>query len=435
MPRLLSRRRPLLAACAVLLLLPACRDAAPAFGATRQAAQANADGFFGGLAARFTNVTRTPRFAAARPKLSRYALAPSRVFNDTSVWTASAGATRTLTLSGRLRANRYVFDASTTAPVPERPGDSWHLMRLRYLAEDQYEWTTVVDHAVGGATPDELLGVWRSLLATAARTPEPLLRAEYRTAFPRATAAMGQLASIDSLGVRRLRDGSAVIAFHTTLSPERLQERYPHFARYIVKYVQPARYVFTFADRGGSRWLIMTAARNRLTFQLRALPDGRLAPLDGPVRPMPDTLHMRGEAHAKFSVFNVGMSNLTADVAMIGTGRERGWEFRFREEPKWHFPLAVNHLISTALRRPFADDGIQFRLTLQRRPDGQTVIARRAVAVVQEGAIVRWLGGLGAGAMDEYAGRTEEDENRFSVEVFNALRDDVTALLRTMPAP
>jgi hypothetical protein len=435
LPRRLSRRRPLAAACAVLLLLPACRPVAPAFGASHESARVNADGFFGGLAARFTNVTRTPEFAAARPKLSRYALAPSRIFSDTSVWTAVGGDARTLTLSGRLRANRYVFDAAAAAPLPQAPGDSWHLMRLKHLGPDQYEWTTTVDHAVGGGTPSELLGVWRAMLATAARTPAPLLRAEYRTAFPRATAAMGQLASLDSLDVRRLGDGSAVVALHTTLHPERLQARYPHFARYLAKYVQPARYAFTFADRRGSRWFIATAGKNRLTFQLRALPDGRLAPLDGPVRPMPDTLVMRGELHAKFSIFNVGLSKLTADVAIVETAQERGWDFRFRDEPDWHFPLAVNHLISTALRRPFEGGGAQLRLTLQRRADGQTLIVRRATVVVQEGAIVRWLGGLGAGAMDEYAGQTEEEENRFTIEVLNALRDDVDALLGPAPRP
>jgi hypothetical protein len=296
-PRARRRSTRLCASAALIAaagLATACRPAAPAFGPTRESAAANADEFFHGLAARFTNVTRTPRFAAARPKLSRHALSPSGILNDTSVWTASAGATRTLTLSGRLRGNRYVFDASRDAPLPRQPGDSWHLMRLRDLGDDQYEWTTAVDHDVGSATPDELLGVWRALLAAATRLPEPALRAEYRNAFPRATAAMGRMASLDSLAVRRLGDGSAVIVLHTSLHPERLKERYPHLARFVVKYLEPARYAFSFADRAGHRWVTMSMRMNRLVFQLRALPDGRLAPLEGPVRPLPDVLVMRG---------------------------------------------------------------------------------------------------------------------------------------------
>ena len=172
-------RRGTLAVVAILTGAVACRPAAPAFGSTHQEAAANAEALFGAFADRYTNVQRTPKFAAARGRLGRHALSPSGVFNDTSVWTASAGDTRTLMLSGGLRGNRYVFDASAAAPAPVRPGDSRHVMRLRKLPkEDVYQWTTAVDMVVGGASPDELRNVWRALLGTAVRTPEPLLRAE-----------------------------------------------------------------------------------------------------------------------------------------------------------------------------------------------------------------------------------------------------------------
>ncbi|HET9984534.1 MAG TPA: hypothetical protein VFQ38_13135 [Longimicrobiales bacterium] len=424
-------RRALAAAVTALAAATACRPAAPAFGDTRQQASANAESFFGAFAARYTNVQRTPKFAAARGKLGRHALSPSGVFGDTSVWTAAAGDTRTLTVSGRLRGNRYVFDASATAPAPQRPGDSWHYMRLRKLpTEDVFEWVTAVDMATGGASPDQLRDVWRALLASAVRTPaEPLLRAEYRAVTPRATHVLGQLATLDSLAVRPLGDGTAVVALSVSLHPERLKARYPAFGQYVSKYVEPARYALTFEDRRGGRWLVTTARKNRLTFRLRATADGRMAPLDGPVRPMPDTLVMRGEAWAKFSIFTIGMTELTADVALIDGSDERGWEFRFREEPDWHFPLAVNHLISAALRRPFAEEGMQLRITARERDDGQTIIGRRVLVNVQEGAIVRWLGGLGAGAMDDFAGRAEEDENRFLADLFAALQDDFATLL------
>jgi len=425
-----SARRALAATLLTLGATSACRPAAPAFGSTREAALANSDAFFGGIAARFTNVQRTPKFAAARPRLSRHALSPSGIYDDTTVWTSSAGDARLLTLAGRGTPNRYVFDATATAPAPVRPGDSRHLMRLRRVGDDTFEWLTTVDQAAGGATPDELLDVWRSLVASAARGTEPLLRAEYRLAVPRATATMGELATLDSLDVRPVGDGSAIVSLVMTLHPDRLKARHPYFAQYLVKYVQPARYAFTFSDRRGTRWLMASARQNRLVFRLRAMPDGRLGPLDGAPRPMPDTLLMRGEAFAKFSIFTVGVSQLEAEVGIVDSPQERGWDVRFRKEPKWHFPLAVNHLIRSALRRPFADDGMQLRLTALRRPDGQTLIARRVVVNVQEGAIVRWLGGLGAGAMDDFSGRAEEDENRFTARVFGALQDDFAALLQ-----
>ena len=417
-----------LAALALASTALACRPAGPAFGATAPEARANAESFFGGIARRFTNVQRTPRFAAARGKLGRHALSPSRIFGDTTVWTGTGPGTRSLTLSGRYLGNRYLFDADPSAPAPIGDGDSWHHMRLRHFGGDVYEWATAVDMTVGRATPTELVGVWRALLATAARTPERALRAEYRLAVPRATRVMGRLATIDTLDVRPLPDGSATIALSVSLHPDRLAAEHPHFAQYLRKYVQPARYAFTVSDRSGARWIVASARQNRLAFRLRATRDGRLAPLEGVARPMPDTLLLRGEAFAKLSVFTVGMREMEATVAVLDEPRERGFELRFREEPDWDLPLAVNHLISAALRRPFTGDGMQVRLSLRQRADGRTVIARRVTAQVQEGAIVRWIGGLGAGAMDEFAGRAEEDENRFTAALFEALADDFALL-------
>ena len=413
------------------LALGGCRATGTAFGPTPEAAGANAESFFGAVAARFTNVQRDAKYDAARQKLGRYALSPSGAYGDTAIWSGGSGNLRTLTVGGRLVGNRYVFQTNPAAPAPMRPGDSWHLIRLARLRDGEYEWSTAVDMNMGTATPDELLAVWRSLLATAVRSAGPGagLRADYRAAVPRATAALGQLATLDSLASRRLADGSAVVELRFSLHPERLQGRYPHLARFVAKYLRPARYGYTFADRGGAAWMVATMRDGGFLVRLRALPDGRMAPLEGAVRPMPDTLVLRGEAHAKFSIFNVGASDIVGTMAVVGSARERGWHFRFQEEPDWHFPLAVNHLIKSALRRPFAGDGTQLRLVFQRRSDGQTVIARRLTVPVQEAAIVRWLGKLGFGAMSDYSGQAEEDENRFTVEVFTALQEDFAALV------
>lgn len=426
MPPLHSRplRRAAAAATLALATLPACTAAPAAFGASAESARANSNDFFGAWSARFTNVQRTARFDAARGKLSRYALAPSGAFRDTSIWTGNSGDTRLLTVAGAMRGNRYVFDASAAAPQPRRPGEGLHRIQLQRLGDDQWRWETSVDFDVGRVSPDQLLSVQRTILATAASTPEPVLRAQYRTGFPRTTAVMGQLATLDSVRRSPLRDGSAVVDLHVTLHPERLRASYPHFGQYLTKYVKPARYELAFTDRGGARWMMSSMRDNRLFFRLRALADGRMAPLDGVPRPMPDTLVMRGDFWARFSVFNVGVTDLTAQVALLGSPRERGWSFSFRKEPEWHFPLAVNNLIRTALRRPFAGDGARFHLAAAQGDDGQALITRHLDMDVQEGAIVRWLGGLGAGAMSDFSGKAEEDENRFLADLFAALQED-----------
>ena len=434
-PRLAHRRERhvglLLLAFLVLPAAGACRATPPAFGTTAPAARRNATDFFGGLANRFTNVTRTPKFAAARGKLARYALSPSGILNDTSVWTSASGNARTLTLSGRLTDGHYVFDASANAAAPVRPGDTRHSMRLTRLSGDaEYRWDTGVDMAVGDVRPDELHAAWSSLLATAARHPPAMLRAEYRAAFPRVTRTMGVLASLDSLGTSRLADGSTAVSLVVSLHPERVKAAgSPAFARYLEKYVQPARYSMVFADQQGGRWLVATGHDNRLVFQLRTR-DGRLQPLDGPARPMPATLRLDASLFAKFSIFTVGVSELTGEVAVLGDARARGWDIRFREEPRWHLPLATRHFIRSALRRPFAGEGAHFRLAVVRtEEDAPTLIVRRTALDVKESALVRWLGGLGSGAMNDFAGQAEVEENRFAEDVFRALAADCAALL------
>jgi hypothetical protein len=55
-----------------------------------------------------------------------------------------------------------------------------------------------------------------------------------------------------------------------------------------------------------------------------------------------------------------------------------------------------------------------------------TISDRHARFVVNEGAIVRWLGRLTASAFGDFSGRTELEENLFLYETFEALRKDVT---------
>ena len=123
----------------IIIAVSACRDVGPAFGPTIPAARANADGLFGGIAQRFTNVQRNPKFALARGKLGKNALTPSAIFNDTSVWTGMGTDTRTVTVEGGFANNRYLFAAKPNAAAPDAAGDSRHLMSLRRLNDDDFE--------------------------------------------------------------------------------------------------------------------------------------------------------------------------------------------------------------------------------------------------------------------------------------------------------
>ena len=126
-------------------------------GPDRRTARANADALFGGLATRFDNVQRAPKFYQARSKLGRYALSPSGVYGDTSVWTTvGADSTRTLTLLGTHTPTGYLFAPYASVATPTAAGDARHVIRLHRRGESEYDWETHVDHAIGSVNAREI---------------------------------------------------------------------------------------------------------------------------------------------------------------------------------------------------------------------------------------------------------------------------------------
>ncbi len=423
-------RKSILAFAAAILTLGACRDVAPAFGTNAASARNNADDLFGGIAQRFTNVTRSPKFLIARGKLGKKALTPSQIFNDTSVWTAWYGdTTRVVTIDGEFANNRYLFTARPwPATPPNDPGDSRHYIRLRRLGEDQFEWLTNVDITAGRIKPDEFANVISKLILSGENRSVADLRADYRTNFPRTTAAMGRLFSLDTLVATRDAESATVILLGVRLIPDGMRKTFPDFAKYLDKYVTPAKYKALVTDKRGGRWIEINGDDNYMTLRLRSL-NGHFAPLNGPVRPMPNDLQLTSDFTTRILFFTVGYHALVADVSVIDSDHDRGWLLRFTREPDWKLPAAVSFMIHTPLKRPFQGGGAMFRLVLHENPGNHTIVARRSLTVVQESAILRFLGRLGAEAMGDFVGNSETEENRFSAQVFYALRDDIRALL------
>jgi hypothetical protein len=414
---------------ALCIAASACSGTAPAFGSTAEQAEANAQAFFGGLGDRFNNVVRHPKYNEARLKLAHHALAPTKVFEDTSIWTAVRGSERVLHVDAGRETDRYFIKPAAGDGHPRRPGDARHTMKLRRVGEDEYRWTTSVDFGIGQVRAAEFAEVFAAMLAGAAggRT-ESQARVDYRSAFPRGSAAMGRLFSIDTLRPIPLADGTSIVHFVTRIHASRIQKDFPHFAAYLEKYIKPARYDFTLVDRRGARWMEMEAEKYVIRFRLRASRDGRLAPLDGAGRPFPDDLYLRGEAFAKVMIFNVGVTDLIADVKWLHGPNERGWLLRFRKPPEWHLPPLVATMLKSPLRRPFENGGFTFRIAVRDSAPAQTVIARDIDGVVHESAILRWISGLSGTAMSDYVGPAEADENRFVMEAFYGLRSDYGAL-------
>ena len=410
--------------------LGACRDVAPAFGKTSAAARANADDLFGGIAQRFTNVQRSPKFLVARGKLGKSALTPSAIFNDTSVWTAMLGdTTRVVTIDGEFLDNRYLFTARPwPATPPKDPGDSRHYIRLRRLRDDQFEWLTNVDITAGRIKPDEFANVISKLMLSGESRSVADIRADYRTNFPRTTAALGRLFSLDTLRMARDAESATVMLLGFRLTPNGIRSTMPDFAKYLDKYAAASKFRAVVTDKRGGRWIEINGDDNYITLQLRSL-NGHFAPLNQPVRPIPNDLQLTADFTTKILFFTVGYRALIADVSVVDTDNDRGWLLRFTHEPDWKLPSAVSFMIHTPLKRPFEGSGAMLRLVLHENPGSYTIIARRSITVVQESAILRFLGKLGSTAMGDFVGKSESEENRFSAEVFNALRLDIRSLL------
>ncbi len=420
----------LLAAALMAATVGGCRAAALAYGSDVVAARVNADAFAAAMEARFTNVARNPKFAAARMRIGRYAFAPSKLGNDSSMWTGMrttrAGADRDLEVQAGLSGAQYLFTTRRAVPMPVRIGDSRHLIELEQLGEDDWAWRTRVDQAIGPMPPGRADDIVRALFLSAER-PAAAVRADYRAMVPRTAAALGRLLAIDSIASVQQSDGSTLVTLQITVSGDRLKRNFPDFAKYVGKYVEPASYRFRLSDRTGSDWFDAEARNQLLTVRFRSH-DGQLQPMVGAARRMPDTLQLHVDALAKISFFTVGVTKMQGEFVHTKNARDRGWEMRFTKEPEWHLPLITERLLRSPLRRPFEGKGVKFTLGFRTGPEGQTLLTREFDVTVRESAIMRFLGNLGFTAMSDFAGKVEDQENRFIAEIMAALRMDVATL-------
>jgi hypothetical protein len=407
----------------------ACRGVPNALGPDRPTARAHADAFFNGLATRFDNVQRAPKFLQARTKLGRYALSPSGVYGDTSVWTsATSDSIRTLALAGTRTPTGYLFTPRAAVGTPSATGEARHVIRLRRRGESEYQWETIVDHGIGSVRATEVASALTAFLASPEHLGLAQIRANHKELFPRASRVLGELFLLDTVLVSPLPDHSTAVAVRFRMDPNRIKGTRPNFAKYLDKYVSPARYRLRLTDGRGAIWLDAAGEDNVFSLRYR-VKGGELLALNGTARPIPDSLQIAIDFSAKFMIFRVGVSSLVGDFRFVREDGERGWHVRFRREPDWHLPLAVGHLIRTPLRHPFKGDGITVRVTVRDDAGPQSLLSREASLAVQESAIVRWLGGLGNSAMSDFAGRAEIEENRFVYEVLSALRADFVAAL------
>jgi hypothetical protein len=414
----------------VLTLLAAsasCREAARRLGTTPGQARSHADTLFGALALRFGPARRDSAFEQVRPKLARSAFVPSRLFRDASVWTAAEHDARRVELAGGAERGRYVMAVRAGAPAPSRPADYKGVIGLRTLREGEFEWSVRDELAVGGVAASQLGRAFTALLAAAGTTAPADARDRLRETLPRSARALGRLASLDALELRPAPDGASDVSLAATLDPSLLAREYPRYSRFLEKYLGPARFEANAFDVSGASRFWQAALRER-TLRLRLrVRGGELVAFEGQAVPVPDTLRVRSDVSVKLGIFRVGARGLEAEVALTREPGEKSFLARFRQEPSWELPPLARPMLRGPLRRPFEGGGSSLSFAA-RDGSGPTLLTREYRLFVKESWILRWLGGLGSGALSEFRRGAEEEADRFSGEVMKALHDDVLAL-------
>jgi hypothetical protein len=415
---------------ALALSLAACREVAPAFGPNIPGARQNAEEFFYSVGSRFTNIQRPPRILHARAQFGHYALTPSGIYNDTSVWLAiGPDSARLFGDDGVFSVDRYIVTAKLSTTPPDALTESREIVRLRKLKDNEYEWFTNVEVALGRIGAKNIADVLAAALAGGEGKSPAAIRADYTSGFPHTVAALGRLYTIDTLRAAPDSDGATTYDIAIKLTPDILKATMPHYAAYIDKYFSKGKYRITLTDKTGARWFDAWAANYYLHFRIRSK-GGHIAPLEGAVRPMPEKLTIGVDMSMKILVFTVGWTGMTGDFEVINTPHERGWSMLFAKEPEWHLPLTVGYLLKSSLRRPFQDPGIPVRISIRDNPGAQTILNRRLSLVVQESGVLRFLNRLSGTAVGDFLGPSEREANRFNADAFRALRQDVAALLQ-----
>jgi hypothetical protein len=417
-------------ALAALGPLVACREVAPAFGPNIPSARQNAEEIFYSVGSRFTNIQRPPRLIHARAQFGHYALTPSGVYNDTTIWLAiGTDSARLFGDEGVFSFDRYIVSAKLSTTPPNALTESREIVRLRKLTDNEYEWFTNVDVALGRMQARTISDVLAAGLASGEGRSPAAIRADYTTSFPRTTAALGRMYTLDTLRATPDSDGATTYELAIRLTPEILKATMPSYAAYIDKYISKGKYRITLTDKTGARWFDAWAANYYLHFKVRSK-GGHFAPLEGAVRKMPEALNIQVDMSMKILVFTVGWTEMMGDFEFINNPHERGWSMRFAKEPHWTLPPTVGYLLKSPLRRPFQDPGISVRFSIRDTPGAQTLLNRRGTLVVQESGILKFLNRLSGTAVGDFLGPSEREANRFNADAYRALRQDMAAILQ-----
>jgi len=419
-----------LAGVASIALLSGCGEVRERLATSPDEARVRVAGVLDAVAARFGPVEMESDLEEFRPRLAQHSFAPSRIFDDPA-WAVRSDAQRRIGFWGRREGAAYRLGLAGDPPPLSRVSDYRGELELLRRAEDEYEWRWLDELSLGRVPPDFVAALLGSVFLDAGSGVEDLA-GWLRQATPRTAASLGRLVRLVRLDPTLQSDGATHVGVGFVFEPERIRREYPAYARYLERYFGPLQMNVQVYDEEGRRWWGLDQRDLRVALRFRVY-QGRLAPLEGAPRPLPDRLRVKLSLTTKSGLFRVGFENLLLDVRLIRTPGEKAMTLEAREPPHWRIPFVVKPLMRSALDRPFADEGARFGAGVRAGDDGLTRVEIQFRFTVLESWIVRRMGGFVAGATSEFREKAEAEANRFQGEVLQAFRDDALALLGREP--
>jgi hypothetical protein len=412
----------------LLLFSLACRDAVPALGTTPERATSDAATMLNALADRFGTVELSPEVARARPLLARYSTTPSRLLEDSAIWTRRGETDRALEIAGARRGGRYMLFHDRGVSAPHIPGDARHVMRLQPLGDGEFRWTSLDEVALGPITAAGLDRALTAILLAAEQNDGGATHLASRTAFPRASASLSRMFVIDSLRTTRDSDGATSVVLGLGIRPGRAEWSFQALGRYARKYWIPIRWRMVVRDTLGVEWGDFTKRDSSIVLRFR-VEDGSLAPVGAPPRRIDDIVRLTVDASVKVGPFRVGVRHLDVRASRSASPTQLAMTFRLLDEPDWQLPPLVARLLRSPLRRPFEGSGALMRYGVRTEAGASaattSTVWRDIDVTVRESAILRFFGRLGGTALGDFRAGAEKEAERLWGESLRGLAADV----------
>ncbi len=408
---------------AALALLSGCRHARPS-AVERGEARRHANTLLSIFSAWTGPIEAEPELAVFQSKLENSVLTPSHVYGDETGWTGESETERLLEVRGSVTSQGFRLDRVVDPRSARLPGEYHSRLSLARLSKHEYEWRWLDELALGTIPMETFARIFETVLREA-ESAQPDLKGRCAAAMPRAARALGRLYDVERMDRQHLPDGTTALTLEAKMKPERIENDFPDYARYLEKFTKSMEMSVVAYEPSGARLWSFAFNDLVLSINMRAK-DGRLVPLEGAPRRLPDEFRVESDFSVKSGPFRIGFSNLVTEITLLRAPSERGFIAAAHERPNWRIPFFLDPFVKGALERPFEGEGMVMRIALEGGNEEPTRIKSGFRMAVKETWLLRRMGDRDG---RELQAEAEHDLSRFRREALEAVHADVLALL------